>query len=116
MILICSFSMFSDSEKRTWMSCYMTFWVALFQIETDRLFSNIIDIIGANCQLWEECMLPVVEEGRRTRQPLSTSGLKEGFLKVSSNIDGLLLDFTPPPITKIIDLPLGPCSPPHRIT
>ncbi|XP_064643038.1 pleckstrin homology domain-containing family G member 5-like isoform X3 [Lineus longissimus] len=53
----------------------------LNDIETDRLFSNIVDVIGANRQLWEEHMLPVVEEARQTRQPLSVSGMKEGFLK-----------------------------------
>ena len=46
------------------------------------VFSNIRDVYQANCELWAYHMLPAVEQCRKTKQPISASMLKEGFLKV----------------------------------
>jgi hypothetical protein len=50
-----------------------------FQIELDKLFSNIDKILDANCLLWQESFSKVLAETRSEGRPLNPSTLKQGF-------------------------------------
>ncbi|XP_067658142.1 pleckstrin homology domain-containing family G member 5-like isoform X3 [Haliotis asinina] len=58
----------------------------LNEIETEKMFNNIDALLAANRQLWEHHLLKVLEESRRTRQPLNPALLKPGFTKEFSKL------------------------------
>ncbi|XP_046562415.1 pleckstrin homology domain-containing family G member 5-like isoform X3 [Haliotis rubra] len=58
----------------------------LNEIETEKMFNNIDALLAANRQLWEQHLLKVLEESRRTRQPLNPALLKPGFTKEFSKL------------------------------
>ena len=62
--------------------CISTVCTFVYQIDTEKLFSNLRYIIYANSSFWCEYLLPVVAEARKTRQPLNPTLMTEGFLKV----------------------------------
>lgn len=54
----------------------------LTEIDRDKLFSNIADIYVANRSFWMDCILPMVQKAKDTRNPLQPSDLLYGFLNV----------------------------------
>jgi len=53
----------------------------LNEIETEKVFSNVIDIHQINCEFWENYLSLILKEARKTHEKLNPSLLKEGFLK-----------------------------------
>lgn len=51
------------------------------EIECDKLFSNIVDVINANSILWKDYLSQMLQASRETKQPLNPSLMKEGFQK-----------------------------------
>ncbi|XP_039612164.1 pleckstrin homology domain-containing family G member 5-like isoform X2 [Polypterus senegalus] len=51
----------------------------LCEVEPDRLFSNIQEIIHLHKKLWAEVMVPALERARQQRTPLDITDLQAGF-------------------------------------
>ncbi|KYO17324.1 pleckstrin-like proteiny domain-containing family G member 5 isoform B [Alligator mississippiensis] len=51
----------------------------LCEVEAERLFSNIQEIIQLHCSLWDSVMFPVLEKARRTRTLLDPVDFLKGF-------------------------------------
>ncbi|ODM90880.1 Pleckstrin y domain-containing family G member 5 [Orchesella cincta] len=51
----------------------------LNDIDRDRIFSNICDVYKSNKVLWLDCMLPMVQKARDSKQPFQPSELHSGF-------------------------------------
>ena len=70
------------------MACLCNLQVAqiLNEIDTERLFSNIPEIYVANRQFWADHVYPMLRTARCAKAPLDPTSLKEGFLKVSSQL------------------------------
>ncbi|CAG7628903.1 unnamed protein product [Allacma fusca] len=56
----------------------------LNEIDRDQLFSNIPDICKANKTLWLDCILPMVQKARESKQPFQPQELRNGFLNFGS--------------------------------
>ena len=56
----------------------------LNEIETERVFSNIMEVHNVNCEFWEKYMSQVMAHSRETKEPLDPSLMAEGFARVSS--------------------------------
>lgn len=54
----------------------------MFQIDTQRLFSNVGDIVYVNCEFWETTLVPVLEDARTNCHPLNPAIMRDGFKKV----------------------------------
>ena len=61
--------------------------VCISQIDTTKMFSNIVEVSQANHQFWIEHLLPMLNYSRQTRQPLNPMLMKDGFLMVSDCYD-----------------------------
>jgi pleckstrin domain-containing family G protein 5 len=57
----------------------------LNDIDMDKLFSNIQDVLNANLSFWKEILLPIKIKLEQTGCAMNPSDLKNGFLKVSSS-------------------------------
>lgn len=57
----------------------------LNDIDRDRIFSNICDVYKSNKVLWLDCMLPMVQKARDSKQPFQPSELHSGFTHVSTS-------------------------------
>lgn len=53
----------------------------LNEIETERLFSNIDQILDSNCRLWQDSLSKVLDDARTHRQQLNPSVMKPAFTK-----------------------------------
>ncbi|CAH1773316.1 unnamed protein product [Owenia fusiformis] len=53
----------------------------LNEIETEKLFNNISDVVTANCLFWESYIFKMLQEARSSRTPLKPTMLKEAFEK-----------------------------------
>ncbi|NWS75775.1 PKHG5 protein, partial [Crotophaga sulcirostris] len=51
----------------------------LCEVDAERLFSNIGEIIQLHCQLWRSVMAPVLAKARRTGAPLDPVDFLDGF-------------------------------------
>lgn len=51
------------------------------EIECEKLFSNIVDVINANSIFWKNYLSRMLQVSRETKQPLDPSLMKEGFKK-----------------------------------
>lgn len=51
-------------------------------MEPAKLFSNIQEIVGLHRELWNQVMLPVLDQARQARALLEPTLLHQGFLKV----------------------------------
>jgi len=54
----------------------------LNDIDMERLFSNIQDVLNANLIFWKEVLLPIKNKLEQTGCAMNPSDLKNGFLKV----------------------------------
>ncbi|KAG2459443.1 PKHG5 protein, partial [Polypterus senegalus] len=63
----------------------------LCEVEPDRLFSNIQEIIHLHKKLWAEVMVPALERARQQRTPLDITDLQAGFNTVSLLVPSHLL-------------------------
>ena len=59
-------------------------------IDMDRLFSNIQEVIEGNLLFWKAILLPIKVKLERTGEVMNPSELKNGFLQVNV----LLIDFS----------------------
>ena len=57
------------------------------QVEAERLFSNIPEIVRLHRGLWGSVMVPVLEKARRTRAPLQPGDFLRGFKMVRAGPD-----------------------------
>ncbi|KAF2904664.1 hypothetical protein ILUMI_01506, partial [Ignelater luminosus] len=55
----------------------------LKEIDTEKLFSNITEILDANVLFWRNCIFPLVRDMRRYKQPPCIENMLQGFLKIS---------------------------------
>ncbi|KAK5646254.1 hypothetical protein RI129_004718, partial [Pyrocoelia pectoralis] len=55
----------------------------LKEIDTEKLFSNITEILDANVLFWRNCIFPLVRDMRRYKQPPCIETMLQGFLKIS---------------------------------
>ncbi len=55
----------------------------LNDIDMEKLFSNIQDVLNANLLFWKEILLPIKTKLEQTGCAMNPSNLKHGFLKVS---------------------------------
>lgn len=53
----------------------------LNEIETERLFSNIDQILESNCSLWQDSLSKVLDNARTHRHPLNPSVMKPAFTR-----------------------------------
>ncbi|XP_025079789.1 pleckstrin homology domain-containing family G member 5-like [Pomacea canaliculata] len=60
----------------------------LNEIETERLFSNIDQVLICNCRLWQDSLINILEDARRNRHPLNPSLLKPAFLSEFKKLIG----------------------------
>jgi len=60
--------------------------VFVFQIETGKVFSNIVDVYYATCHFWVNHTSQVLRVARETREPLNPCLLKSGFLVVGFHV------------------------------
>ena len=58
----------------------------LNDIDMEKLFSNIQDVLKANLTFWKEILLPIKLKLEQTGCAMNPSHLKQGFLKVSFSI------------------------------
>ena len=77
----------------------------LTDIDMDKLFSNIQDVLNANLIFWKEILLPIKVKLEQTGCAMNPSDLKHGFLKVRAARCWL---FSSPPPTSVC--PVGVCS------
>lgn len=59
----------------------------LFQIDVDRMFSNIVDIFAVNRSFWATCLFPMLRESRIQRCPLNPLRLREGFIRFEERFE-----------------------------
>ncbi|XP_054164532.1 pleckstrin homology domain-containing family G member 5-like [Oppia nitens] len=52
----------------------------LNEIDTTKMFSNIVEVSAANHQFWFDHLLPMLSYSRQTHQPLNPLLMKDGFL------------------------------------
>lgn len=52
----------------------------LNDIDTEKMFSNIVDVYKANLYFWLNHLLPMLKQSRETHQPLNPLIMKDGFL------------------------------------
>lgn len=55
----------------------------LYEVDTDKLFSNIQEIYAANLTFWREHVTQMLDASRSSRQPLDPTLLTDAFCKVS---------------------------------
>lgn len=55
----------------------------LTEVEPNKLFSNIKEIVRLHTALWNQVMVPVLEQARRARALLDPTQLYDGFRMVS---------------------------------
>ncbi|XP_025830942.1 uncharacterized protein LOC108742195 isoform X2 [Agrilus planipennis] len=55
----------------------------LKEIDTDKLFSNITEILDANVLFWRNSLFPLVRDMRKYKQPPCIENMCEGFLKIN---------------------------------
>lgn len=55
------------------------------QVDAERLFSNIGEIIRLHCKLWRSVMAPVLAKARQTRALLDPTDFLDGFKMVSGD-------------------------------
>jgi hypothetical protein len=55
----------------------------LNDIDMDKLFSNIQDVLNANLLFWKDILLPIKIKLEQTGCAMNPSDLKNGFLKVN---------------------------------
>jgi hypothetical protein len=55
----------------------------LNDIDMEKLFSNIQDVLNANLLFWKDILLPIKTKLEQTGCAMNPSNLKHGFLKVS---------------------------------
>jgi len=60
----------------------------LKDVDSDKLFSNMQDVYDTNHVFWNEYLKQVVEEARRTKEPIRPSQLLDSFAKVCCNLLG----------------------------
>ncbi|KAL1417206.1 hypothetical protein MTO96_027087 [Rhipicephalus appendiculatus] len=53
----------------------------LQEIDTEHMFSNILDVCEVNHVLWDNCLLPTLTAARTNRTLLNPLHLREGFLR-----------------------------------
>lgn len=53
----------------------------LSEIDTQRLFSNVGDIVCVNCEFWESALVPVLVDARTNCHPLNPAIMRDGFKK-----------------------------------
>jgi len=58
----------------------------LNDIDMDKLFSNIQDVLNANLLFWKDILLPIKIKLEQTGCAMNPSDLKNGFLKVNISI------------------------------
>lgn len=58
----------------------------LTDIDMEKLFSNIQDVLKANLTFWKEILLPIKITLETTGCAMNPSHLKHGFLKVSLDV------------------------------
>lgn len=58
----------------------------LNDIEMEKLFSNIQDVLNANLSFWKEILLPIKIKLEQTGCAMNPSDLKTGFLKVGFSL------------------------------
>ncbi|GAB1606572.1 pleckstrin homology domain-containing family G member 5-like [Argonauta hians] len=51
------------------------------EIETEKLFSNIVEVFAANSVFWKKYLCEVLKVSRETHNPINPSLLKDGFTK-----------------------------------
>ena len=54
-------------------------------IDMDKLFSNIQEVLQGNLLFWKENFLPIKNQLIQTGLPMNPSDLKTGFLNVNTN-------------------------------
>lgn len=54
----------------------------LKEIDTDKLFSNITDILTSNLTFWQNSLFPLVRDMRKYKQPPCIENMCEGFSKM----------------------------------
>ncbi|KAL1497170.1 hypothetical protein ABEB36_008171 [Hypothenemus hampei] len=52
------------------------------EIDTDKLFSNITEILGSNVIFWRNTLFPLVRDMRRYKRPTCLENMLEGFSKL----------------------------------
>lgn len=62
-------------------------------IDMDKLFSNIQDVLHGNLLFWKEILLPIKTKLKQQGLPMNPSDLKAGFL----NVTDLILSIPPSP-------------------
>lgn len=55
-------------------------------IDMDKLFSNIQDVLNANLSFWKDILLPIKNKLEQTGCAMNPSDLKNGFLKVNKSL------------------------------
>jgi hypothetical protein len=58
----------------------------LAEIDINRLFSNMPDILSVNVDFWHRIILPMLESSRMSKKPLNPSHLKMGFCMVCRSV------------------------------
>lgn len=59
----------------------------LTEIDTEKLFSNIMEILDANVLFWRNSLFPLVRDMRRDRQPPCLEIMCEGFQNIKQTFD-----------------------------
>ncbi|XP_076256020.1 uncharacterized protein LOC143193589 isoform X2 [Rhynchophorus ferrugineus] len=54
----------------------------LKEIDTEKLFSNITEILGANVIFWRNTLFPLVRDMRKHKRPACLENMLEGFSKI----------------------------------
>ncbi|XP_030757570.1 pleckstrin homology domain-containing family G member 5 isoform X1 [Sitophilus oryzae] len=52
------------------------------EIDTEKLFSNVTEILGANVIFWRNTLFPLVRDMRKHRRPACLENMLEGFSKI----------------------------------
>ena len=60
----------------------------LNDIDIEKLFSNIQDVLNANLSFWKDVLLPIKMKLEQTGCAMNPSDLKHGFLKVNFFVFG----------------------------
>lgn len=55
----------------------------LAEVDPNKLFSNVQEIVGLHTSLWDQVMVPVLEQARKARALLDPTHLYDGFRTVS---------------------------------